>query len=72
MIWMDMEIYINGEKKQVEEGLNVLGLLEKLEIESQSVVIEKNEVVLPRQNLEGVLLMKDDKIEIVRFVGGGA
>ncbi len=67
-----MEIYINGEKKQVEEGLNVLGLLEKLEIESQSVVIEKNEVVLPRQNLEGVLLMKDDKIEIVRFVGGGA
>lgn len=67
-----MEIYINGEKKQVEEGLDVLGLLEKLDIESQSVVIEKNEVVLPRQKLEGILLMKDDKIEIVRFVGGGA
>lgn len=67
-----MEIYINGEKKQIREGLDVIGLLNELGIEPQSVVVEKNEVVLPRQNLAGVLLMKGDKVEIVRFVGGGA
>ncbi|HCM43204.1 MAG TPA: thiamine biosynthesis protein ThiS [Candidatus Omnitrophica bacterium] len=66
-----MEILLNGDKRVVAQGLTLAKLLESLEIRTGSVAVEHNEKVIPRKNLEQVALNSGDKVEIVRFVGGG-
>ena len=66
-----MDILLNGEKRKIDTGLTLAKLLESLEIRSGSVAVEHNEKVIPRRDLEQVALNSGDKVEIVRFVGGG-
>lgn len=66
-----MEILLNGEKRSIEPGLTVAQLIKELEIASGSIAVEHNEKVVPRRDLEHVALNAGDKVEIVRFVGGG-
>jgi len=66
-----MEILLNGDKRVIAQGLTLAKLLESLEIRTGSVAVEHNEKVIPRKNLEQVALNSGDKVEIVRFVGGG-
>lgn len=66
-----MEILLNGEKRRIDPGLTLAQLLESLEIRTGSVAVECNEKVIPRRDLEQVALNSGDKVEIVRFVGGG-
>ncbi|HRK61008.1 MAG TPA: sulfur carrier protein ThiS [Candidatus Omnitrophota bacterium] len=66
-----MEILLNGDKRVVAQGLTLAKLLESLEIRTGSVAVEHNEKVIPRKSLEQVALNSGDKVEIVRFVGGG-
>ncbi len=67
-----MEIYLNGEKRAVGEGLSLRGLLDSFKIDPFSVVVERNEEVVPSRYFEETRVQSGDKIEIVRFVGGGA
>ena len=66
-----MEILLNGEKRHVDTGLTLAKLLESLEVKKGAVAVECNEKVVPRRDLEQVALNAGDKVEIVRFVGGG-
>lgn len=66
-----MEILLNGEKSKIAPGWTLAKLLESLEIRSGSVAVEHNEKVIPRKDLEHCALNPGDKVEIVRFVGGG-
>ena len=66
-----MEILLNGEKREISSGLTLAKLLESLEIRTGSVAVEHNEKVIPRRDLEHFALNAGDKVEIVRFVGGG-
>ncbi len=67
-----MEIYLNGEKRQVGDGLSLRGLLDSFKIDPFSVVVERNEEVVPSRYFEETRVETGDKIEIVRFVGGGS
>jgi len=66
-----MEILLNGDKRVVAQGLTLAKLLESLEVRTGSVAVEHNEKVIPRKDLGQVALNSGDKVEIVRFVGGG-
>ena len=46
-------------------------LLEKLKIPIQKVAIEYNREIINKKNINKVFLKKNDKIEIVHFIGGG-
>jgi len=66
-----MTVQVNGEKKEIEDGLSVAGLLEELGIRPGRVVVELNRDVVAR-GAHGATVLKDgDAIEIVHFVGGG-
>ena len=67
-----MNIYVNGEAKEIDSGFALKELLDKYQINPKTVVVEKNEVVVPRNAVAQTPLADGDKIEIVRFVGGGA
>ena len=66
-----MNIQINGERKEIADGLSVARLLEELQIRPGGVVVELNRDILTREAHEGTFLKEGDAIEIVHFVGGG-
>jgi len=66
-----MKICINGEEKEVADGLSIARLLEELQIRPARVVIEHNREIVSRQAHESTVLKEGDALEIVQFVGGG-
>jgi len=66
-----MNIRINGENKEIADGLNVAHLLEQLQIRAGRVVVELNRNIVPREVHGSTLLKEGDNLEIVHFVGGG-
>ena len=66
-----MRLTINGEVRDVPEGLSLSGLLLHLELTDGLVAIERNREVVPRREHSSVFVEAGDVLEIVQFVGGG-
>ena len=66
-----MKIRVNGEEKEIEDGLTVSHLLEELQIRSARVVVELNRDIVSREAHGSTMLKEGDALEIVHFVGGG-
>ncbi len=66
-----MKLKINGEEKEIADGLNLTSLLEELQIRPARVVVERNREIVPRDCYGTMLLAEGDILEIVHFVGGG-
>jgi sulfur carrier protein len=66
-----MQVTINGEPRQIPDGLTVRGLLEHLDLAHGAVAVERNREVLRRDDHARVRVESGDVLEIVHFVGGG-
>ena len=66
-----MELSINGETADVPFGLTVLELLERRNLQAQTVVVERNLVLVPLDAFAVTVLEAGDNVEILYFVGGG-
>ncbi len=66
-----MKIRLNGEEKEIADGLSIARLLEELQIRSGRVVVELNRDIVSREAHGSTLLKGGDALEIVHFVGGG-
>ena len=66
-----MRIQVNGEPQEVASNLSLSELISNLNLRPDQVAIELNKAVVRRAQWETTKLRKDDKIEIVHFVGGG-
>jgi thiamine biosynthesis protein ThiS len=62
---------LNGDPYDVPGPVTIAGLLERLDIDSRRVAVERNLVVLKRALFETTEVSDGDQIEIVNFVGGG-
>jgi len=69
--FISMKIAVNGEAKEIANGLNLDGLLEQLQIRPARVVVELNRNIVSRDAYSTTMLVEGDKLEIVHFVGGG-
>ena len=67
-----MDIVVNGERREISEGSTVSQLLDTLQVRPERVVVEVNLKILKRHEQATTVLKRDDHVEIVRFVGGGA
>jgi sulfur carrier protein len=67
-----MTITLNGEKREVADGLTVEGLLRFLNIERRRVAVEVNEHIVKKDGYEATALKDGDSVEVVSFMGGGA
>ena len=66
-----MKIKINGEEKEIADGVTLIGLLEQLQIRPARVVVERNRDIVARDAYGATTLAEGDTLEIVHFVGGG-
>lgn len=66
-----IRIEVNGEPREVGGGSSVADLLERLEVDRRTVVVELNREIVRRNELDEVELEAGDRVELVRFVGGG-
>ena len=66
-----IKIKINGKFSMINENLTLSVFLKQLKIPLKKVAIELNQEIIDKNNLKTVKLKKNDKIEIVHFIGGG-
>jgi len=66
-----MKLKINGEEREIGDGLTITALLEELKIRPARVVIERNREIVAREAYGATYLADGDTLEIVHFVGGG-
>ena len=66
-----IKIKINGKIKSIIQDSNLSMVLKNLKIPLNKVAIELNEEIIDKKNINKIKLNKNDKIEIVHFIGGG-
>lgn len=66
-----MRVVINGEAKEVPEGLNLKSLLDYLSLAQQRIAVEVDKQVIRRTDWQSTSVKTNAHIEIVHFVGGG-
>ncbi|HUI45879.1 MAG TPA: sulfur carrier protein ThiS [Nitrospirota bacterium] len=67
----NMIITLNGEKKEVHDGISITGLLEFLKIQHQRVAVELNMEVVRKDKFDVTAIHEGDSLEVVSFMAGG-
>ena len=65
------QIILNGVQKEIPNGWYISNLLKQLQVDKKEVAVERNLNVVVKSNFETTDLENGDRVEIVRFVGGG-
>ena len=66
-----IKIRVNGKFKSISYNCSVSDLVKKLKISMKKVAIELNQEIIDKKKINKINLKKNDKIEIVHFIGGG-
>ncbi len=66
-----IKIKVNGKVKYLMKDYQLSDLLKILKIPLKKVAIELNEEIIDKKNINKIKIKKNDKIEIVHFIGGG-
>ena len=66
-----IKIKVNGKVKTVLDNYKLSDLMENLKIPLKKVAIELNQEIIDKKRTNNIKLKKNDKIEIVHFIGGG-
>ena len=66
-----MNIFINGESREVPAETTAAQLLDILALRGKRLAMEVNEEIVPRSTFEQHQFTSGDKVEIVHAIGGG-
>lgn len=66
-----MELMVNGERRQLPEGMTVAQLLEEMALTGKRLAVEVNREIVPRSTHGTHRLQPGDRVEIVHAIGGG-
>jgi sulfur carrier protein len=66
-----MQITVNGQAREVDEGSTVAALLETLGLDPRQLAVERNLELVPRAEHAATALGAGDRVEVVTLVGGG-
>ena len=66
-----MRVELNGESRDVPEGVSLERLVELYSLPRQRGAIELNREVVRRAEWAKTVVADNDRIEIIHFVGGG-
>ncbi len=66
-----MQIIVNGEQRDVADGLTAAQLVDDMDITGKRIAMEVNLEIVPRSSYAEHTFNAGDKVEIVHAVGGG-
>ena len=66
-----IKIKLNGKFVKIQDKTTLLNLIKKLKIPIKKVAIELNQTIVNKKSLGKIKIKKNNKIEIVHFIGGG-
>jgi sulfur carrier protein len=66
-----MRVTVNGDARELREGVTVDELVRSLGLGARRVAVEINLDVVPRAEYARRALSDGDVVEVVQFVGGG-
>ena len=68
---MSIEIRLNGESRQVEDGITLHDPISSLQLPNRALAVAVNRKVVTRQKWPEYVLQPADQVELVRAIGGG-
>lgn len=66
-----MQIQVNGDSIQVQEGTTISALIDQMELGERRVAVELNLEIVPRSQHALTVLAENDRVELVHAIGGG-
>lgn len=63
--------FVNGEEYYTINEISLLDLVNYFDYNSSLLVLEYNNFICNKKNWDKILILNNDKIEIVTIVGGG-
>ena len=66
-----IKIKLNGKIKIINKNSKLSNIIKNFKIPLKKVAIELNEEIVDKKKLNKINIKKNDKIEIVHFIGGG-
>lgn len=66
-----MNIHINGQPRELADGLTVKALLDELGYGEKRVAVERNGELVPKSRHGEQVVEDGDRIEILQAIGGG-
>ncbi len=66
-----IKIKLNGKFIKIQDKATLLSLTKNLKVPINKVAIELNQTIVNKKSLGKIKIKKNDKIEIVHFIGGG-
>ena len=67
-----MNIYLNGEPREVPDNLSLAALIDWLKLPADRVAVELNREIASRSRWAESIVRPGDRLEVVHFVGGGS
>ena len=66
-----MIVSLNGEEKDLDEGIKLAELIDQLELTGRRLAVEINQEIVPKSQHSSYEIKAGDTIEIVHAIGGG-
>ena len=66
-----MQIVLNGKPHSLDQSKTLSELINELGLTGKRIAVEHNLNIIPRSQLNEVVIAENDRIEIVAAIGGG-
>jgi len=66
-----LKLLINGELKELGDGISLEELIKRLGVRKETVVAEVNRRIIQTGQHADCKLTEGDQVELIQFVGGG-
>lgn len=66
-----IKIKLNGKYIKIQDRITLFNLTKKFKVPINKVAVELNQTIVNKKSLGKIKVKKNDKIEIVHFIGGG-
>jgi len=66
-----MKCIVNGEPRELREGITVDALIEELGMSDAICAVEVNKALVPKRERAATVIEDGQRVEIVTLIGGG-
>ena len=68
---MEIKIKLNGKERLLDKALDITSFLLMLELSAENLIVELNRELLHKNKYGQTILENGDKLELIKFAGGG-